>query len=567
MEGSITHEIMLSWMNKTSLYVFGSKADGTTTLGLKSDTDFLRCNELTEIVQQFDRQDRRLIVRDGNTKPGYCKLQVVESRTPITWSRAFEQLPDGCQFDRNNRLFQISPEKVFLSRRRMFTAHGPATTRHSASSYTPDGDFVGAYRCRSWPNVASEWLDRERKYGWPSQDLIEKMKDLGFFVVKVGHPHSCERELEWRVSLSLQERLLMFNLNPTQFKCYILLKMVKKDYINKKLGVEAITSYHCKTCLFYMIENTPGDLWQPRNILACLQGCLKCICRWVNLSNCPNHFIPKENMFEGRMDNGLRIKLENICNVLLASDCGFLLDIQCDDLSKRMEISVFHVKALLDSGSLAVWRILYYVQLSGLGPGLSTKMRPTVGNSTTTEAIGKIFSHIYDLSHAIPVTEHTNDQIRIAACIGLPYLEIFLISIIIANKFELGEAETVVNLLLSFKWQELRNRSDSFTASLKQATFLYMVGQYKTCQEVLLPPVSNRSSLQISHCSCGDMADIISSDVFRPELKDISFDEFRTSHYAPCITFSPFEKKLIPTALAYEMLRSLYVTSQSGIGF
>ena len=565
MEKAIAIEIVNTFTRKdhsVSFHVFGSLAEGTTTYGLNSDSDALYYNDIPEVLQsisdtplQYDRT-YMLIVRDGHTKPGYCKLQVVQSRIPLTRS-LLVQLPKTYQFDCNDRV--VAPAvfaTYYVSSSALYEAHGPAMAAQGTSRI-PRHDIVGAYRCRSWSNAALEWLDKKRKYGWPSQDLIENMKKLGFFVVKIGHPDSSERDLEWRISLSLQERLLMFSLNPTQFKCYILLKMVKKDYINKKLGVEAISSYHCKTCLFYMIENTPGDLWQPKNLLACLQGCLKRLYIWVKSGICPNYFIPKENMFEGRLNDELKKELEKICSVFLTADCSFLWSIQCDDVAKRIINSFFPVTFTLDSGILAKLKIADCIGCSIIGPSSTMSMFSVVRKSTTTEAIRKIFRCIYDLSHAIPISEHTSDQIKTVACIALPYLELSLISVIIANKVELGKAETVVDLLLSSKWQELSNRSDIFSAKLKQATFMYMVGQYEACQELVTSLVNKLSPRQISYCCCMSERSCWNELSLPEDINVISFDEFRTNCFVPCIIFTSFEKKLIPTALAYEMLKSV----------
>lgn len=204
METSITLEIINSCVIKSknkSSYIFGSRAEGTTTIGLNSDIDILYCNESFEVFQcisdipmQHDGQ-YRLIVREKNTKPGYCKLQKVELKTPITRSHVSKQLSMACQFDFNDRVVQTSAKSLGSFLEPPYTVRGPAISR-PASSISDAHDIVCAYRCRSWPSAATEWLGRERKYGWPSADLIEKLKTLGFFVVEVGHPHSCERDLE-----------------------------------------------------------------------------------------------------------------------------------------------------------------------------------------------------------------------------------------------------------------------------------------------------------------------------------------------------------------------------------
>lgn len=130
--------------------------------------------------------------------------------------------------------------------------------------------------------------------------MIESCKEFGCIFVPVGHPHSDEQHLQWRISLSRQERFLVTQFNSVQLKCYILLKMIKKEQIHSYVQ-DSLSSYHIKTCMMYMIENTPNDFWQPANLLSCTIACLKMISLRVETGICPNYFIPAENMFERRV--------------------------------------------------------------------------------------------------------------------------------------------------------------------------------------------------------------------------------------------------------------------------
>ena len=161
------------------------------------------------------------------------------------------------------------------------------------------------------------------------------MGDYGCFVVGVGHSSSREQHIEWRLSFSLQERLLMFSLNPTQHKCYVLLKMIKKDIIKAEIG-ECISSYHCKTCLFYAIEVTPAAIWRPDNLVCCVRLCLMILLTWVVNGVCPNYFIPSENMFEKPQFRANRYRLLELLRALIADDNSIILRLQCDDISNRI---------------------------------------------------------------------------------------------------------------------------------------------------------------------------------------------------------------------------------------
>ena len=97
-------------------------------------------------------------------------------------------------------------------------SHGPAKTILPRPGVFAV-DRVNGLRCKEWPRPADAFLSRKRKCNWLLKRLIEQMQSLGFFVVNVGHPASPERDIEWRISLSLQGRLLMQSLFIAQFQC------------------------------------------------------------------------------------------------------------------------------------------------------------------------------------------------------------------------------------------------------------------------------------------------------------------------------------------------------------
>ena len=81
----------------------------------------------------------------------------------------------------------------------------------------------------------------------------------------------------------------------------MLLKLIKNNILNQMVDAPSVTSYHLKTCLFYTIEQTSESLWKQENLLFCFQKCLVKLLEWTNSGNCPNYFIPEENMFERKV--------------------------------------------------------------------------------------------------------------------------------------------------------------------------------------------------------------------------------------------------------------------------
>ena len=93
-------------------------------------------------------------------------------------------------------------------------------------------------------------------------------------------------------------------------------KIVNRDIV-KAENEKSLSSYHWKTCLFYTIEENPQDIWQPGKLLKCVLLCITLMLSWVINGNCPNYFIPSENMFDGRLDHRILCEVETILRELL----------------------------------------------------------------------------------------------------------------------------------------------------------------------------------------------------------------------------------------------------------
>ena len=108
--------------------------------------------------------------------------------------------------------------------------HGPSATVTNEDTYghitgklgsNLEQDFVHALYYDEWPIEAVQWLQRKRKFDWPSRELIEKIQKLNCHAVPVGDVMS---STQWRVSYLLQERELVWAFNDTQIQCFVLLK-------------------------------------------------------------------------------------------------------------------------------------------------------------------------------------------------------------------------------------------------------------------------------------------------------------------------------------------------------
>ncbi|XP_060608492.1 uncharacterized protein LOC132760522 [Ruditapes philippinarum] len=252
-----------------------------------------------------------VITEAESTPPGYCYLGLVFGNNPnqnlkevliphVTSIPAFWKSNDGEEYE----------------------LHGPAFHSKGQTTYN-DQDYVSAYFCKTWPKSARKWLSEEGVGHWPTKELKSFAEQSGCFLVPVGSKGSKMEKYEYRISTCLAERALMLSLNITQLRCYILLKMIMKSFINA-LVEDAISSYICKTVLFHCIKYTPSNSWQNSKLLDCLTLCLSSLQYCVLIGNCPHFIIHDNNILLGRITSPFREQFIEIIGYLVLS-CGYAL--------------------------------------------------------------------------------------------------------------------------------------------------------------------------------------------------------------------------------------------------
>ncbi|KAL3857185.1 hypothetical protein ACJMK2_011877 [Sinanodonta woodiana] len=309
------------------VHYFGSQAEATTTQGLKSDIDCVICAPWKGVKDLESWEPdllTLLVVSDETTAPGYVKLQDINTDTPRHNIRF--------KLDRHARSVLCNNSDI-LKNINADEHHGPANTTVYG---TNNVDLVCAIRLHYWPEQSSQWLTRNRRHNWPSQEIITLIQETGALLVPVGHKCSDEKHLEWRISMSYGEKILVWLFNPTQYKCYILLKMINKCFLKPVVDDDVLSSYHCKTCMFYLIENTLTSMWQPDNLLLCVELCLRLFYKWIENAICPNYFIPDENMFECKVYGHVQGQLLDILSNLLLQKCRYLVGISCDNIGQKL---------------------------------------------------------------------------------------------------------------------------------------------------------------------------------------------------------------------------------------
>ena len=182
--------------NNDNFYYTGSKAEGLDLPGSDDDGMFdinnkaklliiLKMEDLPTVVQR-----NVLYMETENVPPCFAML------------RSVNQVQHGLLFDACQSIDNAMYLSSFLLVHNFESGYNKmpfgwkvAKQGPSIEQWTPymdksqsGTDSVLSIHCSSWPNSASEWRLRHRRFAWPSPSDIKEIVDFGFHLVPVGHP-------------------------------------------------------------------------------------------------------------------------------------------------------------------------------------------------------------------------------------------------------------------------------------------------------------------------------------------------------------------------------------------
>ncbi|KAH3750085.1 uncharacterized protein LOC127848803 [Dreissena polymorpha] len=315
---------------------FGSQSEGTTTPGLQSDIDLLSSYKEMNIMTVWEDwkagMANLLMLRDDTTPPQQYLLQVFLEDTP----EPVTNLTHDTFVRKDSGQILFSAERFKQYQEYMGRFLGEATTNGPSVSFVPNWDMVQACHVLKPLHEIQHWIDRCRGRPWPSVQLLEAARVAPCFLVPAGHPDSDYKREEWRLSPNLIERMLMFSFNITQIKCYILFKLIKKSVFAKIVG-ESITSFHCKTIMFYTIERTHPSMWCEHNLMFLLLLCLHVLKRWLRLRRLPHYIIEGVNLFDGKLSKSHQKRLLVYIELLIRNNLQDVFYIGIDNIGCRLQ--------------------------------------------------------------------------------------------------------------------------------------------------------------------------------------------------------------------------------------
>ncbi|XP_045187293.2 uncharacterized protein LOC123545080 [Mercenaria mercenaria] len=532
-----------------SYYYLGSQCEGTATTGLMSDMDTLVCLEDHNVIQDWSEwipgSHNLMMIQDAASSPGYCFLQCLKPWVPLPDTAEHEHIAvadtHGRILYKNTFLDTVLPEGE--------CRQGPSIPRQGGTD-SLDTDTVLAFPCRSCPQAFRKWLDHQ-ELGWPTVEMKKHAEHCRCFVVAVGSKVGENVEFEWRISAGIAERHLMLNLNITQVRCYVLMKMIIKTYINSRYE-GSISSYMCKTVLLHCIKCKYSNIWRESNILNCLSYCLRTLFECLSSENCPQFIVNENNLMAGRYSVETKGNLLRLMSNVI-QDCGrILLGIQIDGTGQRMQnkLNIIHqVQNDLDD-SVKTKRLIAGALIR------DTALSIFNWHTSALDIVAQVGFEgglQFLLENVCKAASYTKEDMEKAACRLLVPLHCALLGSLLASyniqHFKTVSPQALACILAGFN-------SDVASSKLKYASVFYCTGDMERAA-LVLRDIENQYNTAVVEPMCGCYKHFIPafSESFCTACYDGDEESIREI-VAFCVRYLPYEIQCVPLELQYEMFRS-----------
>ncbi|XP_052785876.1 uncharacterized protein LOC128221341 isoform X2 [Mya arenaria] len=534
-------------VNTTSFH-FGSQSEGSTTLGMNSDIDLLMCdNEINIMSDWLDWEagmKNFLMVKEESTPPQHYWLQWIrhDSPEPVRYNGQENCLPhiDGRAFV-SNKLWHDLGKRVYGND---FRCSGPSM------SNCEEWDFVQAYKCKVLPPEVDQWFHRPRRGHWPTPEMMQAARECSCFLVPDGHFESLNENIEWRLSPSQIERILVFSFTTVQLKCYVVLKMIKKYIMEQYLSHHSkLTSFHCKTVMFFTIERISPEKWREDRLIRCIGYCLQTLEFFLMRGHCPHYIIPEVNLFEGKITRRYQLLLlgklkENVNNNLM-----ILYDLQYDSLGQRFRSPT---SDMFETRSTIFRKINNVLAVDLIQ--MNNMYLQVANNELNPEQFLRFFTVLSIIPENNYVIHILTRYERRAISVLKPLIYSFLASV--TSSFNIQH-----DLQLTQEIFQLYERSldtDVTSSRLKLASMLYCRGYLRRAVDVLNDVERRYDDNVHAVCVCGrKVLGNEPPDVFSERaINDWNYETV-IRKVALCVRFTRFEAFCVPPILLYEMNRAV----------
>jgi len=545
-------------------YHFGSMTEGTTTPGMGSDIDTLKCDHSVNIMSGWPEWERRrhnlLMVKHVTCSPQHYRLLEAREDLPLPRTQPYDEY---CVTDVDGKIYRSNTQSEHLWRQYTVDGNLPHIQAGPSHSWSEMYDFVFAHRCRKLPAECDSWFTRPRPGNWPTAEMLQVARELGCFLIPDGHCFSEHSSVEWRVSPSLIERHLMFSMGIIHIQCYVTLKLLKKDTINPYLnGNGKLTSFHCKTALFYAREQLLPEMWTVDRLFDCIMFCLELLRDWTISGHCPHYIMEEVNLFDGKLSSEQRMRLHTILTIIIDTHLAPLAFVETDSLGVRLLHNVFTV---------AIWdmtpRRTVYQGITGFLSvhGNVGQMRPvrSILHAAADRSPDELCLYLHSLITELQLQQLNRHRSEQALC-----------RLDAVNRASLSRdlqqhlASTAASICLQhgiqmgrriWSWSGAAMNTDVASTRLKLASMLYCKGDLQLAAEVLEDVERRYDNTVQAMCGCGRMDPLVTKprESFTTAVHEENIDVLSKNRVTFCVCFLPQEAFCVPPILHFEMVRAV----------
>ena len=166
-------------------------------------------------------------------------------------------------------------------------------------------DWVAAISCEGCPDIAKDFFKetgKKSKRPWMTKKVKSRILMAGFHIIPKCRRFKGNPEIEWRISFSAAENIIVSIWSRYERTLYALFKCIFKRHIGMN---KVITSYHLKTIVFWMFDKKPWGKNVFENPLRNLKFMpslillLDTLLHQISEGYIPLYFVPKINLLYG----------------------------------------------------------------------------------------------------------------------------------------------------------------------------------------------------------------------------------------------------------------------------
>ena len=515
----------------TQVVLSGSTSDGVAYPPSDDDTMIVFTSPELLVRSSVDEavQYNAPLLIPSDTSPGYCLLWI-----PDVDRHPYRADCVNCYFSSLAWKIKFLEESNYL--------HGPCISGFICNF---EFDFASCLYLPRWPDIATEWIYRDREHFWPSSSVLQQIVKRGCHVVPIGDPASPMADHQWRVSFSLAERTLVHTFNHTQFLIYNVLKLVLKRIINVH-EPDCLCSYFIKTAMFYCIENTDSSLWDQERLELCYTKSLTLLYHFVDGMFCPNYFVKENNMFKRKINPTNRPRVLSLLQWIL--QLGIL-----GALYHTEERLIIYIPVTVTRTEVKRDKEIFHGYLFGR---LKAEIRTTI-DSQSSYSPYILFWTILQIASDSASLYLTSKESSDLTLLILRYS-----STLMAGKLDSECQSQVVNNKHSYSMRkcnkafyEIGSHYDVSCGRLRYATHLYTVNDIDKCLTLIQETLSSMAPyVLVDECRVeNDLRNLYEQALCG---RNLSITEKCNQGFAALAEFHPHEHYVIPAPVAILMCQS-----------